>query len=396
MNLRKSDCSRFRSYKGILSLANHRNNGFTLIEVMVAMVIGLLGVIVIMQVFSLFEGQKRSTTGGADAQNNGAIALYGIQRDIRQSGWNLMAPNLIGCKAQLPAGTSGVNLPLAPVTINSGDIPAGDPNTDTLLVYYGSSNGASEGDVITAQPVQQQYGVNTISAFTTGDYVVAEPAVRPNPCTLNIEKATIQAPNLNVQVPIGVPPPGASPGNLYNLGSSLKILAYAIRNGRLTVCDYFIKNCASTSSANLTDTTIWEPISDNIVSMRVQYGRDTSAKLDGIVDIYDQVQPVTNCDWLKVSSIQIALVSRSSQPEKDLVTNTTSTNTITWRGQQASLSGAPPPAIISTPIDLTGIPTTIMASGFSWQNYRYKVFQTVVPLRNITSILAISESQCNS
>jgi prepilin-type N-terminal cleavage/methylation domain-containing protein len=39
-------------------------SGFSLVEVMVAMVIALLGILVMTQVFSLFEGQRRTTSGG--------------------------------------------------------------------------------------------------------------------------------------------------------------------------------------------------------------------------------------------------------------------------------------------------------------------------------------------
>ena len=40
----------------------------------------------------------------------------------------------------LPPDSGGATVPLAPVTINPPDtlIPEGDPNTDTLLVIYGS------------------------------------------------------------------------------------------------------------------------------------------------------------------------------------------------------------------------------------------------------------------
>ena len=37
--------------------------GFSLVEIMVAMVIGLIAVIVIFQVFAVFERQKRTSTG---------------------------------------------------------------------------------------------------------------------------------------------------------------------------------------------------------------------------------------------------------------------------------------------------------------------------------------------
>jgi type IV pilus assembly protein PilW len=71
--------------------------GFSLVEVMVAMVIALLGILVMTQVFSLFEGQRRTTSGGDDAITAGGIALYGIQRDIQQSGWGIGSAQLIGC-----------------------------------------------------------------------------------------------------------------------------------------------------------------------------------------------------------------------------------------------------------------------------------------------------------
>ena len=50
-----------------------RESGFSLVEIMVGMAIGLLTTLVIMQVFSAFEGQKRSTTGSADAQTSGGL-----------------------------------------------------------------------------------------------------------------------------------------------------------------------------------------------------------------------------------------------------------------------------------------------------------------------------------
>ena len=48
--------------------------GVTLIELMVGLLLGLVVVLVTAQVLSFAEGQKRLTTGGADAQVNGALA----------------------------------------------------------------------------------------------------------------------------------------------------------------------------------------------------------------------------------------------------------------------------------------------------------------------------------
>jgi type IV pilus assembly protein PilW len=67
----------------------------------------------------------------------------------------------------------------------------------------------------------------------------------------------------------------------------------------------------------------------------------------------------------------MAIVARSNQPEKlDPVTNQPVTpNAPVWDADQADAGGA------ANPIVLT--------ADANWKNYRYKVFQTLVPIRNI-------------
>lgn len=63
--------------------------GFSLVEIMVGMVISLIGVIIIFQVFQESEGIKRRTTGGGDAQQNGVVALFQMERSLKQAGYGL-------------------------------------------------------------------------------------------------------------------------------------------------------------------------------------------------------------------------------------------------------------------------------------------------------------------
>ena len=63
--------------------------GFSLIEILVGVAIGLLAMAAIANIFAVSEGHKRTTMAGADAQTNGAIALYMIEREIRMSGWGM-------------------------------------------------------------------------------------------------------------------------------------------------------------------------------------------------------------------------------------------------------------------------------------------------------------------
>lgn len=343
-----------------------RCDGFSLVEIMVGMVIGMLGIIVMMQVFALAEGQKRATTGGGDAQSNGAIALYGLQRDIRQAGYGISDVNLIGCSVQLRAG---VNLAsMAPLTINHASIPAGDANTDTLLLVYGNANVAPQGDGITAQPAATTYAVMASNSFAAGDQVIALPQTRPSPCNLVMEPV-VSSFIPNVSVTTGAA--GMSNGRLFNLGRAPKIWAYAIRNGNLTFCDYMANDCSAAGGAG--NAAIWVPIANNIVSIRAQYGKDTSSPMDGIVDTYNQTNPTTACNWVKASAVRIALVARNGNFERDPVESDPVTYSARLNSTWAGSTSAP-----SVPIDLS-------ADG-SWQNYRYKVFETVIPLRNIAWI----------
>lgn len=355
-----------------------RCKGFSLVEVMVGMLIGMIGIIVMMQLFSLTEGQKRSTTGGGDAQSAGAIALYGLQRDIRQGGYGISDIRLLGCNVLLRTGVT-LNT-FAPVTINHASIPAGDPNTDTLLVVYGNANSSPLGETIIDQAGTPPYTVAALASFAVNDRVIAVPK-SPTACLNPTTMALVGSVGTTVNVPAGNDPNGnAIPagdsgmalGTLFNLGQGPKILAYAIHRGNLTVCNYMTSNCgtACTSTDGPLGTAVggscsaaWVPIANNVVSMRAEYGRDTSVPMDAVVDVYDQTTPATACGWAMVGALRLALVARNGQFEKTAVT----AGAPVWAGTNSATS---------VPINLT--------SDASWQNYRYKVFQTTVPLRNVS------------
>jgi type IV pilus assembly protein PilW len=344
--------------------SRHRSAGFTLVEIMVGMVIGMFGLIIMMQVFSLSEETKRTTTSGGDASSTGAIALFGLQRDVRQAGYGASDTKILGCNLLLRAGVT-LNV-MAPVTINHASIPAGDANTDTLLVVYGNANGSTQGDGITSQPATGTYAVQTPTSFVNSDRVIASPPTRASPCNLVLDTVTGVI-NPNVTVATGVA--SMTNGTLFNLGQTPRVQVYAVRSGNLTQCDFIANDCSL--AGNVANSSVWVPIANNIASMRVEYGRDTTTPtMDGFVDIYDQTAPATACTIARVSALRVVLVARSALYEKTAVT----TAAPTWEGGTVQTATAPTNPT-SYPIDLTGNGT--------WQNYRYKVFQTVVPLRNL-------------
>ena len=343
--------------------AHAAGRGFTLVEIMVGMVIGVLGMIVMMQVLALSESQKRTTVGGNDAQNSGAIALYGLQRDARQAGWGSNDPKLLGCNVLLRVGVTLNNM--APVTINHPDIPAGDAGTDTLLIAYGSASGSPEGDGITAQPLAagaaaypNVYSMQTPTTFAAGDQIIATPQTRPDPCSLRmttiLSVGTGSPANVVVTAGTGI---AATNGIVFNLGTTPRMQVYAVRSGNLTACDYSAFDCRA--AANAANPSAWVSIAANIVSLRAHYGRDTSTPVDAVVDVYDQTTPSTACNWARISAVRLVLVARSGQYEKTAVTPAAPQ----WAG--------------------TATDPIVLTAGANWQNYRYRTFETVVPIRNM-------------
>ena len=406
--------SDFQKSKGQAIKPPKRNfsAGFSLVELMVAMVIGLLAIIVMMQMFSVFEEQKRTTTGGDDALSSGAIALNTMQQDIGQAGWGLNSVRVLGCNI---TGLATATIPLVPVTINPAGITAGvggvDVNTDTVMIVSGNTNGSVEGVLISSQPVlgdpvlsksfPDVYGLESVQSFTVADRVFAMPeisAASPRAVPCNLTRTTITGVNRpNVGVAAGVA--GMVKGRLFNLGATPVVRVYAIRSGTLSVCDYIANDC--------TGATGWVGIADNIVSMRVQYGRDTNDaaplpnttnRMDGIVDVWDQAVATTatpisvagaynvqECGYVRTPAIRLALVARSSQPEKP-GTNVTPAAP-TWAGGDSVAAAVS--ATNAAAVEFV-LPSP-NATWPTWHDFRYKVLQTTVPLRNIAVMGAAAE-----
>jgi len=126
-----------------------RQSGMSLVEIMVAVVLGLIGILIITQAYISSDNFNRSTLGEGGAQTNGLVALYTIERDARMAGYGMTSNGALACgqiywyydpnySANTP-GWSGnpAALPaitLAPIVITT---TAGAP--DTIQVMYSST-----------------------------------------------------------------------------------------------------------------------------------------------------------------------------------------------------------------------------------------------------------------
>ena len=133
---------------------------------------------------------------------------------------------------------------------------------------------------------------------------------------------------------------------------------------------------SSFDSAN-PDVRITRDVQAGVVGLLAFYGRDTSAPTDGIVDLYDTTTPANNADWLRVMSVRLIVVSRSGQYEKDIVTPANPR----WE------VGATPATAGSAACGASQCVTIDVGAGAAGdveaKHYRYKVFETIVPMRNM-------------
>ena len=120
-----------------------RQQGFSLVEILVGMLVGLVVTIIIYQVVATYEGVKRTTTTGADTQQNGIFSLTTVERDVRAAGWGMPTAAVMPCTTYFTYYSTGAasgsvpNFPNTPVRITDGGNAAGA--SDSITMLWGSS-----------------------------------------------------------------------------------------------------------------------------------------------------------------------------------------------------------------------------------------------------------------
>ena len=339
------------------------------------MLIGLIGCIVIFQVLSVSERQKRTTTGAGDAQQNGLLALYSMERDARMAGYGFNYVPLLGCNV-LGHDSSGTprdfNFPLVPVRITDG--AGGAP--DSISFTYGSSALL----VVPAKLTQTSALTGTENkvanrfGFQVGEVMlIGEPG---KDCTLRQVTSLPSAVGATDQVhhttPARYNKANGLPvsytawdntlqtgGRIFGLGLAPVAGTYSVQNGELTFLNLFTDTAAVS-------------VTDSIVQLQAEYGKDINGdgKIDpdpASPDRWEATMPVgaTPTDWSRVLAVRIAVVARSAQPEP------------LRPGQTACDVTTAPPTWKNPPTPIS------VAADPNWQCYRYRVFETTVPLRNM-------------
>ncbi|MDH5536141.1 MAG: PilW family protein, partial [Betaproteobacteria bacterium] len=275
-----------------------------------------------------------------------------------------------------PPGGGLPAITLAPIVIADGGA-----GPDTITVMYGSGTERVIPATLskTMPSPSAELEVDNPQGFsdTPGDMVLL---VQGGTCSMT-QITQVQPAAGHLQHGPGVTAPYNPPGG----GSLLPAFsagAQVFNLGRPTVNVYSINNNALQLATlfSATSTTVvpaYTPtpftIVDNIVDLQAEYGKDNGVNNgtvaaavytanDGIVDSYDNVTPANGVEWQQVLSVRIGVLARSEhfvKPENVGDPCSATTAAPTWRGGAFAVPG--------------GIPSC----------YGYRVFETVVPLRNM-------------
>jgi type IV pilus assembly protein PilW len=338
------------NYQYKRSNQNAQQRGFTLIELMVGLVIGLLATLAIMQVMSIFEEQKRTTTGTADSQTNGNVALYSITKDIQSAGYGLMFTgkhvdklSAIDCATLTPgeaATTAGMTSSIAsltPVVIQDG----GATGSDIIITHSADTSLGGLPTRILTPPISRTITVASNLGCKNNDFVLINAA---GACAMS------RLPSSNALI-----------GNIQVTLDGLETVPVeAQENAVLSCLGNWRTNTYALSGGNLQTNGV-DAVAD-VVNMQAQYGVSATVNSNTITSwvsatgSYGSTMDIDHRNLIK--AVRLAVVTRNPKLE---ITDVT------------------PSCSVTTPVGLT----INLSADTNCKRYRYNVYETVIPLRNM-------------
>ncbi len=151
--------------------------------------------------------------------------------------------------------------------------------------------------------------------------------------------------------------------------------------GGLSMQEFSVnKVTRSLESRQLTGAGTWgsaQDVQSQVVMLKALYGKDTVADAINEVDTYNTTTPTNNAEWKQVLSIRVLIVSRSAQPAALDEADPTPA-TLEWDVGTDNVAGS---ATCHT--NRKCISIDLSPLGNDYRRYRYKLYDTVIPLRNM-------------
>jgi type IV pilus assembly protein PilW len=391
--------------------ASRLGAGFSLVELMVSVVIGLLAILFATRLVIGGEKAKDGAVGGSDSMQNGMLALYSISNDAAQAGWGLNDPLVAGCQtsfsdtggyalAQITVG-GVIRTPLAAAVIQPGGA-----GPDTISLYSGKS-AAAVGSLRSTANIA--VGATAIRSSTTSPFgfgpgdvllLAPEPSTAANSACSIVQMSGMQTGSNADTIALGS-------GNDYRFGPAGGIAnAYVQNDGGARIFnlgrgDRLAFHTWSVAGGNLllraTDLAgaggQGVAVTDNIVSIKAQYGLDTRTFAaynplpapngngvqltqwsNAMIDADGDLTVAGPGDFQRVVALRLAVVARSKSADRPGSDNQCHATDVRPTVFSTAVGGA-----AAVPVNVN---VAVAGDPVAWQCYRYRVFETVVPVRN--------------
>lgn len=365
--------------------------GISLIELLVGIAIGLVGTLIMFRMVASWDVHTRSANSGNDAQVAGSLAMFNLERDVRQAGAGFGAASapVMGCTVTARDGARPFDFRLRPVEIvaGAGAVP------DEIRVLYGNSGFFGSVQVLESATNETSRLVRR-GGFHEGDVAVlaTNGAGLPGAATcalIEVTGASAPADGKTIQ--------HASSGNYVSFytGSASAVPRYNPSGGVGTTFSGggFAYNLGPTPMLNvwsvsasgvLTRSEMFRgpntpvDVAERVVTLKAQYGVDANG--DGRVDAGEWTATAPP-DWTDVLALRAAILVRSRQFEK--LTNADSPTPVAVTTVRPTWADGTE-TFVMTNVD--GTPDTFGNADDhpnNWRYYRYRVYERIVPLRNM-------------
>jgi type IV pilus assembly protein PilW len=368
--------------------------GLSLVEILVGVAIGLIGIVAIFQAVAVWSKHTSTTSAGGDAQVAGTLALFNIERDLKQAGHGFAkaATAVLGCDVAFAdsATARAFNFGLRPVDIAAS--AAGAPDTITILYGESSFHGA-EGIFTDATATTKK--LRRRAGFKKGDVAVVAVNAGASAATANCQLVEINqdgdvdgytvghttdpyvsfyggasgpavTPRFN-----GASAPVSTSGTMYNLGPQPRLDQWSIQGNRVL------------TRTDLIHGTTPMQIADGVINMKAEYGVDSGLVPDGVISPGEWTASAP-ADWRRLLAIRVAVLVRSRQYERNGDPAASGVRAVTPTAAKPYYFGDTSKTFRMTNLNSdTDTFDDLTADPNNWRFYRYRVYERVIPLRNM-------------
>ena len=123
------------------------------------------------------------------------------------------------------------------------------------------------------------------------------------------------------------------------------------------------------------------PVADGVINLKAEYGYDADGN-GQITDLEWMTALPAPTDWTRVLAVRIAVLVRGRQFERSANSNSTAPSPVTPTARQPTYFGNKSFLMNNVDGNVDGF-GDLDADPNNWRYYRYRVYERVIPLRNV-------------